>query len=204
MIEHLKRMTGMSFKDIIKAQAKMILNHAVKNTPKASVKKIVERYYPKTLSYRSATGGNEVTTLKENGVMYPLSDQEGHRWYYPNKIWRKIHKQSRESVTKRAQKRGLQASQFYLMGRAVGLDVKAQQFVIKASKHISGTARGRATGKVNYELFLQSIGVKANSSGNAKFALKGSIGARKRHYKEALEKGVFKKVASVKSQFGLK
>ena len=90
------------------------------------------------------------------------------------------------------------------MGRAVGIDVKAQQFVIKASKHIAGTSRGFAKGKVDYELLLQSIGVKVNANNKAKYALKSAVNARRKHYKEALEKGVFKRVASVKSQFGLK
>jgi hypothetical protein len=204
MMEQLQKITGLSFKQIVRAQAKLILNHAVKHTPKASVAKIVERYYPHGLTLRKATGGNEISTLKESGVTYPLSDQDGHRWYYPNKIWRKIMRQTKESVSTRVEKRGLQASQFYLMGRAVGIDVKAQKFIIKASKHIAGTSRGTQKGILDYELILKSVGVKANGSGNAKFALAGAIQSRKEHYKIAIEKGVMKKLGSVKSQFGLR
>ena len=97
MMEELQKITGLSFKQIVRAQAKMILNHAVKHTPKASVAKIVERYYPHGLTFRKASGDNEISTLKESGITYPLADQEGHRWYYPNKIWRKIMRQTKES-----------------------------------------------------------------------------------------------------------
>lgn len=204
MMEELQKITGLSFKTIVRAQAKMILNYALKHTPKADIEKIVRRYFPYNQTYRKNTGALEFTTLKESGVAYPLADAEGHLWKYPDKLWRKILKQSRESVTKRASKRGLQASQFYLMGRAVGIDVRAQKFVIKASSHIAGTAKGIQKGKLDYELLLQSIGVKSNTSGNAKYALKGAIMARQEHYKKAVEMGVMKRLTSVKSQFGLR
>ena len=112
MIEHLKRVTGMSFKDIIRAQAKMILNYALKHTPKATIAKVVARYYPFNLNYRGGVGELEFTTLKESGVTYPLALAEGHHWYYPNRIWRKIIKQSKESITKRAQKEAYRRHSF--------------------------------------------------------------------------------------------
>jgi hypothetical protein len=200
LVIKLQKITGISYRKIIDAQAKMILSHAMKNTKVASKPKMVKSFYPINKTLGKNAGGKEWHTDKTDSATFDMT------WRLTNARWSDVIKQSKASITKRYAKRGLTKAQFYLMGNAVGLSLKAPKYILKSAQYISANVSGsrvKEGGKFGYAVLMQSSGVRANKSGNANFALNNALKARGNHYLKAIEKGVFKDIAEVRKQFNL-
>jgi hypothetical protein len=200
LIIKLQKITGISYKKIIDAQAKMILNFAMKKTRVASKPKLVKSFYPINQALAKNVGGKEWHTNKADGKTFDMT------WRITDANWSDVIKQSKASINKRYAKRGITKAQFYLMGNAVGFGMQAPKYVVTNAQYISSNVTGERVkegGKFGYAIKMQSSGVKANASGNANFALNNAIKARGNHYMKAIEKGVFKDIAEVRKQFNL-
>ena len=196
LLAQLKKVTGLRYKQIIRAQAAQILGHAFKKTKVASKEKIIKSFYPINIPYGKHVGGKEWHTDKTDNKKFDMT------WRLKDDRWKNILNY---------RKRGLTKSQFYFMGNAVGLKVDAPAYVLKAGAPIKPLVTGRASNDAgkgsstkDYTLTMKATNVKANKSGLAEWKLKTAFKSRERHYRIALKKGVFKDIDETKKQFGLK
>ena len=101
VIKQLSKITGKSFGKTLKAEAGAILNNALKNTPKATRKKIIKWTMPEGYAFGYGTGGRVVTHRK--GKVYhagmPVGAGKGKRG---GQLYAKPYTYWMDSPTKKA------------------------------------------------------------------------------------------------------
>lgn len=215
-IAGLQKVTGKKFGEILQAEAGMMLNSAIRKTPKATVKKIVKWTMPEGIKLRGGVGKRVVTY--EDGKHYhvgiPVRAGQGKRGgqlyskpytYWMNtpnnrSKWDDYVKGQKEKVKRRVARRGMSAGQFAVM--AAFLDLKLPKQPAKylrsptverlVKPHIMGSyKRGK---KLDYTVNLESKGLKATRGSGANRFLIDAAQARAKVFKQAVNKGWIKDI----------
>lgn len=211
VIKSLSKITGLGFEKTIKAEAGAILQNALKNTPKATRKKIIKYTLPQGYAYGFGTGGRIVTHRK--GKVYhagiPIEGAIGKRGgqkylkpytYWMNKRnkggeWESFLQEQKEKAKRRAARRGMSAAQFALMGTILGIRLPKpipkyianpeHERVLKP--HIMGSyARGERS---KFQINLESKGLRLTKGSGANKKLSLAVQARVTFFRRAVEKG---------------
>jgi hypothetical protein len=159
----LRKISGKDFEQVIKTELGAVLNNAVRNTKKATVKSIEQNHSAQPgVSYAfdyagptSRTGKiytpGQIAALKrraaerrgkaKNGklVYYLSGSRKPHR--YPSWVLAKISPIRKKSLDRKKKARGLAASMWVKIGRGLGIPVKAPGYVKNAAHHKSGDMR---------------------------------------------------------------
>lgn len=210
-IKGLQKITGKSFEEVLKAEAGMVLNSAIRTTPKATVKKIVRYTMPEMIKHKGGVG-NRVVTYKDGKkyhVGIPVGAGKGKRGgqlyrkpytYWMNSPtrrgrWEDFIKEQKEKVKRRTARKGLSAGQFAVM--AAFLDIKLPKPPAKyltsptveriAKPHILGSYK-RGKDKA-FTINLESKGLRASSGSGASGKLMNATKARAAFFKKAVNKG---------------
>jgi hypothetical protein len=224
VVRGLQKVTGLSFKEIIEAEAGHILQGAIKNTRSADIKKIVRRTMPEGVAYRGAVGERKVQ-VGEDGHTYhvgiPVVSGRGiyggFKFAYPKKrwvgqkgnkkkgAWKKLLTTQRKKTTARALRRGLSASQFFWMAQLLKIKLAKQpaRYISKSShlstlKHFLRPKKGKKG--LAYEVTLKSTGFKMSKVMKAQATLEYFVKVRKHFFLEGTRRHFGKNVNKYISQ----
>lgn len=211
VIKQLSKITGKSFDKTLKAEAGAILQNALKNTPKATRKKIIKWTIPEGYAYGFGMGGRVVTHRK--GKVYhagmPVGMGKGKRGgqlyrkpytYWMNSPtrkgeWESFLKEQKEKAKRRAARRGMSAAQFALIATILKIDlpkpvpayIKKPDHERVLKPHVMGSfTRGEG---FEYEINLESRGLRATAGSGAGKKLSFAVQARVQFFRRAVEKG---------------
>jgi len=171
----LAKLTGASFRDVIRYETGKIMESAVKKTRSAQVQ-LIEK------NARSA----KVRTLP-NGKTYLM------RWKMPDAVWAAILRQISNTIKRRKAARGLAKKSWKQVAASLGITVSVPAYVAKAASRgndypSNATARENKSGN---NFFISGTNERTYDPSIVK-ALRASMGARLSYFRRNLKNGVFK------------
>lgn len=190
----LSRLTGASFKKIVRYEAARILESAAKKTPAASLKKIRRSVYGKPAIW---IGGKRVF-IKDRHT------KEGERALdraLGSAI--RVDKALAAEFKKRRRSRGLQKKSFLQIAQKLGLHITVPGYVAKAvaydGRDYPADTRGRATrGGKDYTLEMTN---KRTYDTRIRGALRRSIRQRVSYFRQNLRRDVFKQTKQIAARY---
>lgn len=216
VVAGLQKITGKSFKEVLQAEAGHILTGAIRNTPKATAKKVVKRTMPEGYAFKKHIGERKVTWHEGERfhVGRPVPSGQGKRggvrYKFPkakwmgqkgkdNGRWARYIAEQEKKTTERILKRGLSASQFYWMGVLLNLRFpKMPAKYIRNPKHAKFVTkflspRKGARGKL-YEIIMESKGFKMSGRTQAQMRIMSATKSRQTFYRREVQKKFLKNI----------
>jgi hypothetical protein len=194
-MREMSKITGVSFKEIIRNETKSILEAAVKKTKSAQVKTIT-----KGVESRIAR------TINSKTYLLPGSLYAKKGWKLPDSIWLAVQTQIKNSISRRKQSRGMAKKGWMQAAQSLGISITSPSYVEK-SKTIYGDFPQNATGaeKIDGDAFYIEITNNRTYSPSVIDGIRAAMRGRTKFFKENLRFGVFKKTSDIAAKYpGLK
>jgi hypothetical protein len=203
VIKELSRISGKSFKEIIRLEAGEILHAASKSkmTKLGSIKNIAENWLPLTVNWGGYVGKKYAYTLKagEAGVEKNTTYLLRHK--IKPSVWEYIKNKQLDSVKERGARVGMNKGQFLAMSKLLGLrsskpfPQEAKSFYNKRKNTISKRVYALERGKgKKYEIEVGSYLSELFKYAGSGKALKNTVRNRYNKFKRAMTKGTLNEV----------
>jgi hypothetical protein len=171
----LSKVTGASFRNVIRYETGKIMESAVKKTRAAQVQLIQK-------NARAA----KVRTLR-NGKTYFM------HWKMPDTVWAAVQRQISNSIKRRKAARGLSKKSWKQVAASLGITISVPAYVSKATTGgkdypANATARENKSGN---QFFISGKNERTYDPTIVK-AIRSAMGARLSYFRRNLKNGVFK------------
>ena len=197
IVRELMKMSGKTFREVIRAETGQVLSGAMNATKVGSKKKIIEHQMPIGMKYQRATGQKKFGKI--NGRFYYLGGRQR------NENYSQLIENRQRRTDSGLQNRGLAASQFYLMSKMLNLKLPRpprNQAIVNQShnkfrKFLSPKEINNS--KDDYTIVLES-NTKANTwTGGGKFksaglTLQNKVSGRAKMFTQAIRKEFIKDI----------
>ena len=186
-MREMSRVTGVSFAEIIRAEAKSILEAAAKKTAAAQVK-----------------------LIEANANAKPVRSLNGKRYYmknrYPDSLWAALQLQIKNSIKRRKDSRGLSKKSWVQVAEKLGISISTPNYVAKATtKDGDYPENAQGSEKQDGNAFHIEITNSRTYSPSVRDSLRAAMRGRTNFFKKNLRLGVFQKTSEITARYpGLK
>ena len=182
-LRDLSRLTGASFRDVVRYETKKILESAVKKTRAAQVKLIEKNV--RSVPARTLPNGKT--------YLMPKSKYAEKGWKLPDVIWAAIQKQIADGIKRRKESRGLAKKSWKQVAEKIGIQIAVPAYVAKAAvngKDYPGNASAQELNAGN-RFTISGTNERTYDPLIVK-AIRSAMGARLSYFRRNLKNGVFK------------
>jgi hypothetical protein len=184
----LQKVTGASFREVVRFETGKILESAIKRTPALQVQKIKENYEKRPVQV-------------VDGKLYFLP-ASGTKRKYPVALWAKILAAKKRSLDRRLAARGLAKKAWSQLAQTLGIAVKIPAAFSKAT-HRGKDYPQNATATENKSgaaFFIQGRNTRLYARGTVA-AISRAIKGRTSYFATNLRKGVFKTNSEIAARY---
>lgn len=188
-VRELKKLSGVSFRSVIRSEVEAVLSRAIKKTKAASATKIRYHY----TNEKRANGKPRMLEL--NGKTYSLDR------HYPDALWHQIVAFEQARMKEALRRRGLAKQSWLVMARRLGLSPRDVPGYVESAS-VNGepyNQRVEASEKADGPRYGIEItnGMLVVSKIGGRGALQSAINGRVGYFHRNVRLGVFSKVASM-------
>lgn len=201
-MRQLARMTGRSFRDVVRAETQAALNTAqkskrMKSASETSITKSIDSrpFFTLHESEYAARDRGDVRVTKNGFVKYSTNRK------YPNAIWEKAQAAKDASISKRIKSRGLQRKVFLQLAEKLSLKINVPAYVRNANangKDYPNDAQAKEHGTV---MFTIECEIRRTYQQEIKGALISAIKGRRAFFLKNLRDGVFKNSKTIAAKY---
>jgi hypothetical protein len=203
-MRQLARLTGRSFRDVVRGETRSILEIAarrVRSAKVATIRKNVEErpFVPIEETFYDAPNRAGVRVTKNGFIRYSTDNR------YPDRLWAEMQRRKKESIRNRVAKRGLARKSMLQVAQALGMRINVPSYVQRANdkgrdypENVFGSERG------TYAYTI--AGTITRTYDRSIFsAFRSAIRGRTAFFRKNLRDGVFKNAQMIAQKYpGLK
>ena len=203
-MRQLARLTGRSFRDVVRAEARSIFEVASRRIRSAKVseirKNVEERpFVPIEQDFYSARDRAGVRVTANGFIKYSTDNR------YPDQLWAEMQRRKKASIARRIKARGLSRKSMLQVAQSLGMKINVPGYVQSASKDgkdYPDNARASESGTSAYTISGQ---VTRTYDRSIFSAFRSAMRGRTAYFRRNLRNGVFKSAKDIGQKYpGLK
>jgi len=179
----LAKITGMSFRDVVRYETGKILESAVKKTRAA-----------------------KVAAIRKSVLSRTVTSVQGKRYYmrnrYSDSLWKKIQDSLKRSIRNRLTSRGLSKKSWKQLAEKLGITIAVPAYVAKATARTGDhPSNAKAAEKKSGQQFGIVMVNERTYDPKIVSAIRSAMGSRTAYFKRNLKNDVFKKASDIAARY---